>query len=94
MDVKFQRDDPTPAGKNLRFFRWRNGIRYEGTHNSLWVGGALLNEKPRDIAGGFWIKHYTEDRGIRNANRLMRKARYYDWLGENEADFRRRHVLI
>lgn len=94
MDVLFRRDDSTPPGRYLRFYEWFSGLRYEGTHHALWNANRLMNEKPRNLAAGFWIKHYTEDRGVRNANRLKRKAEYYHWLENEEADFRRRHILV
>jgi glycosyltransferase involved in cell wall biosynthesis len=94
MDVRLERDDGVPPGRYLRLFRWRPGLRYEGTHHALWDGDRLLNATPREIAPGFWLKHYYEERGTKNAQRTKAKAVYYGWLAKEEAQFRQAHVLI
>jgi hypothetical protein len=94
MNVRFERDDGTPPGINLRFFKYRSGMRYEGTHHALWVGDRLLNSKQRATSPGFWILHHYVDRGLRNARRMKPKAIYYRWLEKEEQQFRSGHVLV
>jgi len=94
-DVRHERDDGIPPGAYLRFFRKQDGMLYRGTHNAVTLSdGTILNANKRPTVPGFYLYHHYLDRGMRDVARNLRKARYYDFLCRDEAEFRKTHVLL
>lgn len=91
MDVMLQRDDEVPPSPVYRVHAHREGMRYEGAHNALWVGDRLINSERRHVAKEFSIFHHAMKRP---ASRTARKGIYYEWLVEYEKEFRQRHAMV
>lgn len=91
MDVMLDRDDGIHPYAVYRIHTHQEtGIRYEGSHNSVWTNGTLTNAERRPLYEGFRLMHhYTE----RTAERQIQKGRYYDWLAESERQYRNQNVL-
>ena len=89
--------DPPPRDGNPcgihRAFRWREGIRYAGTHHAVHVGDRLIHPQhdlPQDWLPGVRLRHLS---ARRDPGRRARKERYYDRLALAERGFRRVHSL-
>lgn len=68
-----------------RLFRWRPGIRYEGTHHAVHVGDRLVRPADLDLAPGLTLRHFQ---CRRCAERSAPKGAYYRWLDVAEMPFR------
>lgn len=90
-DLLLVRDDDIPPHEIFRYFLWRPGIRYEGTHNALWSHrDRLLNKETRPLNKEIKILHsYTK----RSQERVQAKGIYYEKLKIKEEEFRKKYQL-
>jgi hypothetical protein len=78
----------------FRMFRHRGpagAMKYRGAHSAIWAGDVLLNERPRQVATEFRLRHWNFER---DARRMIEKGAYYDRMCAEERPFRESHVMI
>jgi glycosyltransferase involved in cell wall biosynthesis len=66
-------------------------MRYAGAHMAIWSGDRLLNERVRQVAGGFRLRHWNHER---DARRLIDKGTYYERMCRAEEPFRSSRSLV
>lgn len=69
----------------FRIYRHRDGIRFEGAHNALWIGERFVHPQKPAIFPGVRIRHLLDKR---DQARIEDKGIYYRRLNVTERDFR------